>query len=698
MKRKTILAHSASETRKKGEILTTQLIGNILVLNYWNDRVLQGRYCMNTVTGEYEYWDAERNVWRQARFNTMVEHDPWCYRSINLKKRLRFDCLEDEQRAKDVIVSKTRWQEPDIFSRIYDWESDYSAQVRDNRRMSHRNRIERLMAQIPKVPDDFSEWLFRVAAHGREYAFYDKTGASYSCTACGRTSAEQKWERAEGGKARHNDPAICPICGETVTVKRRTDHMTYETQAMLLQNMTPDTSVSRHIDVKLQWSAEGKKTVYSEGIRLIFQRNYKVRPTKIYYAYISKNCWDPDPACFDEHNPCNRRIREALKGTAYSVWMDLFPQLAEAGKKLDYNKLLIAGLREPDIPRVIEYLFKGRFSRMLQETATAVSIWSGRYSGSLTLDGECIEDVFALEDRQKINRLRQIDGGEQILEWLRWSDCTGKRIDDITLQWLDRQRMNEEQLSFILDRMNPCQIMHYIQRQQKESYKGKSCYVVLTAWKDYLSMCKRLRKRTEDEMIFRPRELKRRHDEAVEECRIRQEELKEIEREQAADRMRDKYPGAEEHLAEIRERYEYRDDQYMIIVPARLMEIMQEGAALHHCVGSSERYFERIAQKETYICFLRRIEAPDKPYYTIEVEPGGTIRQHRSEYDEEPDIEKIRGFLRQWQKEIKKRLNEEDRRLAHISAQKRQKNIDELREKNNIRVLKSLEEDFMEAM
>ena len=48
--------------------------------------------------------------------------------------------------------------------------------------------------------------------------------------------------------------------------------------------------------------------------------------------------------------------------------------------------------------------------------------------------------------------------------------------------------------------------------------------------------------------------------------------------------MRDKYPGAEEHLAEIRERYEYRDDQYIIRVPARLMEIMQEGAALHHCV------------------------------------------------------------------------------------------------------------------
>lgn len=708
MKRKTILAHPASKTRKEGEILTTQLIGGILVLNYWNDRVLQGRYCMNTVTGEYEYWDAERNVWRQARLNTMVEHDPWYYRSNGLKKRLRFDCTEDEQRAKDAIVSKTKWQEPDIFSRIYDWESDYSGQVRDNRRLNRRNRIERLMAQVPPIPDDFTDWLFQVAAHGQEYAFYNKAEASYSCTACGNTSPEKKWEREEGGKARHNDPAICPICGKMVTVKRRTDHMTYETQATLLQNMTPDTSVSRHIDVKLQWSAGGKKAACSEGIRLIFRRNYKVHPIKIYYAYVSKNDWDPGSACFGEHNPYNRRfqeaylypegIREALKGTAYSVWRDRFPQLAAAGKKLDYNKLMIAGLREPNMPRVTEYLLKGRFFRILREAASDVSVWSGYYRGTLDLDGTCIEDVFGLKDRQKINRLRQIDGGVQILEWLRWSEYTGKKVDDITLQWLDRQGMDERQLSFILDRMNPCQIMHYIQRQQEESYKGKSCYAVLSAWKDYLSMCAKLGKHTEDEMIFRPRELKRRHDEAVEECRIRQEELKEMEREQAADRMRDKYPGAEEHLAEIRERYEYRDDQYIIKVPERLTEIMQEGASLHHCVGSSERYFERIMQKETYICFLRRAEAPDKPYYTIEVEPGGTIRQHRSEYDDEPDIEKIRGFLRKWQKEIKKRINEEDRRLSHISAQKRQQNMDELREKNNIRVLKALEEDFMEAM
>lgn len=118
---------------------------------------------------------------------------------------------------------------------------------------------------------------------------------------------------------------------------------------------------------------------------------------------------------------------------------------------------------------------------------------------------------------------------------------------------------------------------------------------------------------------------------------------------------------------------------------------------MHHCAGSSERYFNRIEAEETYICFLRRKEAPGIPFYTIEVEPGGTIRQHRSYLDEEPGIEQIRTFLKEWQKVIRKRLTERDKALAKMSKEKREANIRELQEKNNTRVLQGLAEDFMDA-
>lgn len=118
---------------------------------------------------------------------------------------------------------------------------------------------------------------------------------------------------------------------------------------------------------------------------------------------------------------------------------------------------------------------------------------------------------------------------------------------------------------------------------------------------------------------------------------------------------------------------------------------------MHHCAGATDRYFDRIMQNETYICFLRKASDPKIPYYTIEVEPGGTIRQHRGMYDEEPDIKEIKPFLREWQKEIKKRMSKKDQELAAVSKEKRTANIEELKAKNNTRVLNGLMEDFMEA-
>ena len=65
-------------------------------------------------------------------------------------------------------------------------------------------------------------------------------------------------------------------------------------------------------------------------------------------------------------------------------------------------------------------------------------------------------------------------------------------------------------------------------------------------------------------------------------------------------------------------------------------------------------------------------------------------------YDEEPDIDKIKPFLREWQKEIRRRMKEEDKKHAEISKIKRAENIKELEAKGNLKVLKGLMEDFMD--
>lgn len=75
------------------------------------------------------------------------------------------------------------------------------------------------------------------------------------------------------------------------------------------------------------------------------------------------------------------------------------------------------------------------------------------------------------------------------------------------------------------------------------------------------------------------------------------------------------------------------------------------------------------------------------------------IRQHRGMYDEEPEIEAVKPSLREWQKEIKKRMKKKDKDRAKESERKRVENIaylkEHINEKNNRRVLEGLEEDLM---
>lgn len=713
MKRSSVLKTEPVRPDQDGAVLTAQAVEEILILNYWKDRELIGRYCMNTITGEHEAYYIKTGIWRQTMLQTLCEYDATHYWYYDLDGNIPINSEADKKLIKELLPERFSAMEP--LTRIKHKENDYNSNQRESKESSRLERIRNLMDKIPPLPKDFNEWIVKTASGDRDYAFYDKDSERWSCTACGKDGNAGKFKRPDGKKARHNDHITCPYCGKTIQAKTRTHAIQLKTNAAVMQDIDSDRSVVRHLDIRITWERRGNKIEISEAVRVFPLRNHKKLACDIYYNQFDRGFewnspWD-NRGCFDIKNPVNRRMNEeylypegieaALEGTCYEAWKRTFRQLAEAGKKLEYNRLMWAQSNK-GLVNMVEYLFKGRFNRLLQETTRKVSCWTCEYYGPLYKDGETIEEVFNLSDRQIINRIRECDGGENAVQWMRWAEETGKKIDQETLGWLTSENIEMRSLSFVENQMSPRQVMNYVKRQQAEGYAGRRARAVLEQWADYLDMCRQKKKDTTDEMVYRPRELKRRHNELVEEMRKERmlEQLKRDEKanEEMARKMAEKYPGAEKILEEIRDKYDYQNEEYMMIVPRSLVDIAIDGSALHHCTGWSERYYERIMQRETYICFLRRKAEPDIPYYTIEVEPGGTIRQHRSYLDEEPGVEEIRGFLREWQREIKNRLTKEDHRLASVSVIKRQKNIDELKEKNNTRVLKCLEEDFMEAI
>lgn len=698
MKRKAVEKLTPVKARKKGLIATVQEIQNILVLNIYEDKQLRGRYCMNTTN--YEFQQLVKNKWKYGKLASLCGLNTWYCSGYQLAGMLKFNSEAEEELVKIKLKIQERSFARNAVELIIMREEEYSRGKRERTENNRVDRVQKLMNQIKALPEGIKEWIWQQSTGGADFAFFNKENSRWQCTNCEKSFEEKRFHSLGIKRVKHNDTVTCPECKKTIQAKKRTKQCKENVHFMILQNIDDEHSVARHFDTEILWKNGKRNIQINESVRIVLNKlhiNNKIA-CELYYNQGRK---EDGYAYFDNKgNPSQRKtytgylyndgIEEALKSTAYEPWTRLFSQLAAEGKKLQYNRLM-STQNNQQLIRMVECLFKGRFDRLLEETSESIAYFNCEYYGPLKTSGKTIEEVFDIRDRQKINRIRDLNGGEITLRWMRYSDKSGEKIPHDVLEWICDNDLKQHDIEFISDRMSLKKIMNYIKRQQSEGYKGKSVAQILSQWQDYLKMCERMKKHTDDEMVYRPRELKRRHDEAVAEIELREAELE-------ADEFSERFPGAEEVLKEIKHKYEFANEAYRIIVPERLIEIVKEGRALHHCAGSSDRYFDRIQQHETYICFLRKAEEPDVPFYTIEVEPGGTIRQHRGMFDEEPEIEKVKPFLKEWQKEIRKRMDRKEHERSAVSKVKREENIEELRKKNNTRVLEGLMEDFMEAM
>lgn len=703
-------------TQERKYVITAQVEGDTLLLDVYMDGSWDGRQAINTISGEYMQYSLNDGKWRFKKFGNLLglNMSPnGYYSSETATSRTNIDTEDMKKLIREELNKLTKIPiHYDVFQEINFVEIQYSGKKRERIEDNRVMKVQEKMRLVPDIPGKVRDWIWEMEG-AEQYIFKDKEKC-WHCTACGKTYPGAALRREEDKKtARHNDSVICPECGAAATAKTRTDRIEKKTHLYLAQRIDDRMSVWRSFDVRLTWGDGGRRSILNEGFRIIIY-SLSISPKyagEIFYNQLAADGWSTfERAYFDnKKNPANRRsakgflypegIEEAFSGTAYKHMTDLTQEMARSKLKLDYNRMI--SIQKSRLTGVLEYLYKGRFYQMLDETINSIYPPTGSYYGNLNTSGTTQEEIFQLDDRQKINRLREENGGARMLSWLRYSEEKKIKIDQETMRWLEKNKINVSDFQFLGDLMTTRQIMNYITRQQAEGYKGKNVSDVLTQWNDYLSMLVQLGKKTNDEMMYRPRELKRRHDECVEEInaqKIRQQMTQNAaQRRQESKKMNQRFPGAEKVLREIRDKYAYEDDQYLITVPQHLIDIITEGQALHHCAGATDRYFDRIMQRETYICFLRKKEDPDTPYYTIEVEPDGTIRQHRGYLDEEPNIEQIKPFLRKWQKEIKKRMTGEDRAHAAASAIKRQQNIEELKEKKNTRVLRGLMEDFMPA-
>lgn len=97
------------------------------------------------------------------------------------------------------------------------------------------------------------------------------------------------------------------------------------------------------------------------------------------------------------------------------------------------------------------------------------------------------------------------------------------------------------------------------------------------------------------------------------------------------------------------------DENYMIIIPHKVSDLVTEGKELHHCVGRMG-YDAKMANGKCIIAFVRNIADPDTPFVTCEyLFDGKKISQCYADHDSRPAADVIE-FANRWGQNVTKML------------------------------------------
>ncbi len=505
-----------------------------------------------------------------------------------------------------------------------------------------KNRIKKLMKSIAPMDGQFDQWARKLLPE--EYLFADnhKTKLGYHC----RCSACEKgyYEKI---KPKHNEITTCRKCRQQITVKTRTHNIDINKNIMVLQEYEGKTMIRQFKLNKcsMVWNKRAG-SVYNiqENIRMFLEKNKK---TKIYYKNGSKRL-----------DGCGWTDRKG--GMTIASWSYMYPvgieectlekgiktalmQAAAAGKLMMYNQII----RLDYMHKYLEYMIKGRLYRLASETAHIWSVPEWSVPDCMDEKSDNIQGMLKL-DKQRVLRLREMDGGMDALEALQWEMENKEKISQENLCYINAGKIDIYDIEKEMKRtgLSFNRMINYIRRQQEK--EKESVGKILEMYKDYLDMAKRKNANLHDDIIRVNPRLKEFHDLYAEELQREKDEKRVLE-------VDTKFAGIEKDYQRNCRLFAWENAQYAIMVPQNAGQIIEEGRAQHHCVGASDTYMEKMHKRETYILFLRDKKQQETPWYTLEITEELQIRQKYAAYDRQPDIGLVNKILSEWKKEIQTR-------------------------------------------
>ncbi len=604
----------------------------------------------------------------------------------------RFRLISGEKEAEAWLKAKFgdtvgRYCDYDVVDYVGAVEASTSRRRRFLTCKRKRERINNWLKDLPPYPDDIRAFIDDTVFGGIHFAFEWGVGTKkkpkkeYACSVCGK--------RFELPEMKHGKYYDCPLCGARVRCDKRckTNDRIYSSRITLIQpyhdREGAPCPIKREMYVSKRFTSEGETVWINEGSLAVLTGAKHLENGKEIFFYASGEWWDKNTWGFQYSKGYCYPDVSALKGTRYDL--HTVEAAAKAGWYLQYNNLL----QYIDEPRM-EYLVKGGFYGLVYDLTTTCS-------EAHLMPGNDIKSVLGL-DGQGVARLRENKGGVVYLAWLRAAFMCGYKLPEKTIQYFcDKTIMPSEVAEPLNHGASPEKIANYIEKQRKLC--GTNAHYIAVTWRDMLNMQGKYTQGGGSYTLF-PKNVKRRHAEL---CGIRDIELHKAQMQTRLDTIdehisgmakevrtiEERYPGVKAVCERVSSTFEWSDGTYSVIVPAGIQDVLVEGYLLGHCIARPKHdgtylYFERIEENESFICFLRKNERLNAPWYTMEVEPDGSIRQLRTYGDDEGvDRAEAKEFLKKWRRTVKSRLGKADIKAAEISREKRLAEFAELRRGQN---------------
>lgn len=524
-----------------------------------------------------------------------------------------------QKKAINELLPQPRWRDG-AKERLEENEQDIKREKADKKRQYHQNSIDRQMQLVKELPKDANQWMRKLFAKDH-FIFYETLTEKKAAGVCSSCTAEIQYDRSLE-KPIHNDPCRCPVCKKKgiFKAKGKQSSIHMEKKAIVMQKIEAG-FVSRFFELRYGANSTGESISVCEAARTI----YNGKGIKDYYSYS----YYGDCRWTDSNNT------GTVKGTGYVYTKNLdtvldgtpfkYCAMADLQNNTDgpiqHTRLLERFERYP----FIEYMIKMRLYRLTNEYL------ENPYEADLDYKQKRPDRLLKLP-KDKINELIRIDGGIHALLRMRVEITMKRSFTAEEAGIIDRYKVSLTSLLEIEQYTGMTKFLRYLKKQLRNRKVSGN---FINDWKDYIRMLQADGLELTTANMY-PRSLKAEHDKMAAAIKTMKDNEK-----------NEKY---KQMVTQYKEQYSFAYKGLFIMVPESLEDIVKEGNEQHHCVAS---YVDLVAAGGTCILLVRKEEAPDKPFYTMEIQDIRIV-QCRGKYNEDQTPE-VKKFLARFKKEIEKR-------------------------------------------